>query len=53
MYKTSHIFVKAVHELFEAEQEENVYGIIFIISLQIIMPNLCVYIIIINLICFQ
>lgn len=40
MYKILHTFVKAMHTSLEAEQEENVYGIIFIIPLQIIMPNL-------------
>ena len=43
MHKISRMFVKVMHTSLEAEQEENVYGIIFIISLQIIMPNLYIY----------
>jgi hypothetical protein len=43
MYKISHIFVKAMHTSFEDEQEENVKGIMLIIHLQIIMPNLYIY----------
>jgi len=44
MYKIPHIFVKAIHTSSEAEQEENIYGIICIIHLQIIMSNLYIYI---------
>ena len=44
MYKIPHIFVKAIHTSSEAEQEENIYGIMCIIHLQIIMLNLYIYI---------
>jgi len=37
MCKISNIFVKAMHTSLEAEQEENIYGLILIISQQIIM----------------
>jgi hypothetical protein len=44
MYKISHVFVKKRHTSLEAEEEENVNEIMFIIHLQNIMPNLYIYI---------